>query len=609
MVQGYVYHNSHLEEYRRPFGAVEDGTKVTLSILANKDVRVNLYVIDFEGKVSKFPMDSVQVNGNEALFQGQVDTENLVGVINYYFSLERDFDTIYYGNNESKSGGEGKLYKNSPIPYQITVYKNQYIPSWYKTGVIYQIFVDRFYNGNEDGSITCPKKNSFIYGNWDDNPMYIRNINGAIERWDFYGGNLRGVIKKLDYIKELGATIIYFNPIFEASSCHKYDTADYEKIDTMFGTDDDFKELCEEAHKRDIKIILDGVFSHTGADSKYFNKYNSYKEVGAYQSKSSKYYSWFRFWDYPDKYECWWGIDNQPNVDELNSEYLKYIITGENSIIKKWMSLGVDGWRLDVADELPDQFIKILKKQIREINKDSILIGEVWEDASNKVSYSEKRKYFLGEELDSVTNYPLKDIIINLINQNITVTQFEQKLKSLYENYPKNNFYASMNLLGNHDTERILTLLDEDEAKLELAILLQMTLPGVPLIYYGDEVGLLGGKDPTNRKAYPWGKENNCIYKKYTTFLKLRNNEEALKVGEFKFHSSSNEVLIFERYTEKEIITVIINFSNQDKDAYLPCSSCVGEYVDLLTNTNISFNKNRRIVMMSKKFKIFKKII
>ncbi|MGL4773366.1 MAG: glycoside hydrolase family 13 protein [Clostridium sp.] len=609
MVQGHVYHNSHLEEYRKPFGAVEVGTDVTLSILAYKEMKVNLYVINFEGKVSKFPMTRVEVTGEEALFQKTINTHDLLGVVNYYFSLEKDFNTIYYGNNEGRFGGEGQLYRNNPVPYQITIHQKQYVPSWYKEGIIYQVFVDRFYNGNEDGSITCPKKNSFIYGNWNDDPMYIRNLNGAIERWDFYGGNLKGVIKKLDYIKDLGANIIYFNPIFEAASCHKYDTGDYEKIDKMFGTEDDFKLLCDEAHKRGMKIILDGVFSHTGADSKYFNKFGNYNEVGAYQSKDSKYYNWYRFWGYPDRYECWWGIDNQPNVDELNEEYLDYIVRGENSVIKKWMRLGADGWRLDVADELPDKFIKILKDEIRKINSESILIGEVWEDASNKISYSKKRKYFLGEELDSVTNYPLKNIIIKLINEEIKLEEFIKILSSIKENYPKDNFYGCMNLLGNHDTERIYTVLGEDVDKLTLAVFLQMILPGVPLIYYGDEVGLLGGKDPSNRKSFPWGDENKEVMNTYKKFISIRNEEVALKSGDFKIIGTSNEILIIERQSKGEIITAVINFSNQDQDSFIPCSMCNGVYSDLLSDTSLSFNECRRIRIKSKKFKLFKNLI
>ena len=324
--------------------------------------------------------------------------------------------------------------------------------------------------------------------------MYIKDMDGNIVRWDFYGGNLLGVKKKLEYIKSLGVSVIYFNPIFDSPSCHKYDTGDYEKINPMFGDEEIFKDLCNEAEKIGIKIILDGVFSHTGSDSKYFNKFGNYNSLGAYQSLQSPYYRWYRFNDYPDLYEAWWGFSNMPNIDELNPSYLDYIIRDDNSIVEKWIRLGASGWRLDVADELPDEFIKILKKKLKEVDKDSVLIDEVWEDASNKVSYSRKREYLFGNELDSVTNYPLRQIILDLVRNYIGNKSFIRRYLSLKENYPKEYFYSTMNMLGNHDTERVLTMLNNSVELLKEAVAIQMTLPGVPLIYYGDEAGLTGGK-------------------------------------------------------------------------------------------------------------------
>ncbi|MGL5085777.1 MAG: glycoside hydrolase family 13 protein, partial [Clostridium sp.] len=466
-------------------------------------------------------------------------------------------------NNEAL-GGVGCKYENHPVPYQITVFKERKVPSWYKEGIIYQIFVDRFNNGNESGKINNIRKNSMIYGSWEDEPIYIKDETGGIAKWDFFGGNLRGVIKKLDYIKSLGATIIYMNPIFEAVSCHKYDTSDYELIDRMFGSNDDFKELCEEARKIGIRVILDGVFSHTGSDSKYFNKYGNYNELGAYQSKESKYYSWYKFKEHPDNYDSWWGFDNQPNTEELNPDYSNYIISNEDSIIAKWIKLGASGWRLDVADELPDKFIAMIKEKMLSIDSESVLIGEVWEDASNKVSYSAKREYFFGNELDSVTNYPLKDITIQFLLGNVEAKYFSERLMSLYENYPVENFYSGMNLLGNHDTERIFTMFGENIYKLKLAIVMQMTLPGVPLIYYGDEAGLTGGRDPQNRKPYPWGRENEEVLEIYKTLGNLRKEEVALRKGEFKFINAVHDVVIYERsYNDKKIV-IIINPKNKE---------------------------------------------
>ena len=507
-------------------------------------------------------------SGNRALFSVKIDTSNLWGLNKYYFTIKKDDRYFYYGNNNESLGGEGKLYYNNPIPYQITVYEESYIPEWYKEGVMYQIFPDRFCNGNKDRIISCSKKNSFIYSNWDDEPMYIKNRRGEIERWDFYGGNLRGVIEKLQYLKDMGITIIYFNPIFESASCHRYDIGDYEKIDCMLGNEDDFKELCEKAKKLGIKIILDGVFSHTGADSKYFNRFGNYGSVGAYQSRESKYYGWYKFFEYPDGYESWWGFKNQPNVDELNPGYLNYIITGENSIVAKWLKLGASGWRLDVADELPDDFIELLKKRMKEIDKDSILIGEVWEDASNKVSYSVQRRYLYGKELDSVTNYPLRESIIRYTKKEINSSQFVNRIISIYENYPIDNFYSNMNLLGNHDTERILTVLDNNKKMLEFAVTIQMVFPGVPLVYYGDEAGVIGGKDPFNRKTYPWGKEDKDIMRIYKKLISLRNNNEILKKGSFDIEEYNGLVLIKREYRNK-LIRILLNNLNEDREVRL----------------------------------------
>ena len=558
-----IFHNSHELKYRKPFGAIKIGNSIEISIKIDKEVKVYIHTVKFNGYEEDISMDTVfKSEEGDFLYTGIIDTNNSLGLLNYYFKIIYNNNVLYYGNNSDGLGGIGEKYNYKPKLYQITVYNERKVPDWYKEGIIYQIFVDRFFNGNKNGEISSPKRNSFIYATWEDDPMYIKNDKGNIMRWDFYGGNLKGVKEKLEYIKSLGASIIYMNPIFEAASCHKYDTGDYKKIDGMLGTDEDFKELCEEARKIGIRIILDGVFSHTGSDSKYFNKFSNYEEDGAYQSKESKYYDWYRFSSHPDNYECWWGFDNQPNVEELNDGYVNYIIKDNNSVIEKWMKLGASGWRLDVADELPDKFIEMIKDKMIEIDDESVLIGEVWEDASNKVSYSNKREYFLGRELDSVTNYPFRDMVIGFICGNITSKTFIKKIMSLLENYPIENFYSSMNLLGNHDTERIFTKLDEDIELLKLAIVIQMTIPGVPLIYYGDEAGLLGGRDPQNRKPYPWNRENNSILNWYKLIGNIRNSELCLKKGSFKLITLSENVLAYEREYEEEKIIILVNPSN-----------------------------------------------
>ena len=590
-----IFHDSHNSELRNPFGAVSVGVKVRIRLWTSKKCSAYINLINFYNNQIEIQMKEIGWNSllNNLIYEIEVDTSNNIGLIYYYFRVNYCGRDIIYGNNIEALGGVGQVYFNEPVSYQITIYNKQEVPSWYREGIIYQIFVDRFFNGEDEGKVLNPKKNTFIYGNWDDSPMYIKDVDGNIARWDFYGGNLLGVKKKLEYIKLLGVSVIYFNPIFDSPSCHKYDTGDYEKIDPMFGDEEIFKDLCSEAEKLGMRIILDGVFSHTGSDSKYFNKFGNYDSLGAYQSLQSPYYRWYRFNDYPNLYETWWGFSNMPNVDELNPSYLDYIIRNNNSVIEKWISLGAGGWRLDVADELPDEFIKILKKKLKEVKKDSVLIGEVWEDASNKVSYNRKREYLFGNELDSVTNYPLRQIILDLVKNNIGSKYFIKKYLSLKENYPKEYFYSTMNMLGNHDTERVLTVLNNNVNLLKEAVVIQMTLPGVPLIYYGDEAGLTGGKDPSNRKSYPWGKENKDILEFYKKISAIRVSEEALRNGEIEFLKFNNGILAYERILNKDRIIIVVNII--EKEEKILINNVDGKLLDLLDKDKEYIVKNRSI--------------
>ena len=605
-----IFHDSHNIQLRNPFGAVTIGTKVRIRIWTSKKCSVYINLINFYNNQVEVQMNEIGWNGyvNSWVYENEIDTSNCFGLIYYYFRVNYCGRNILYGNNIESLGGEGQTYFNDPKSYQITIYSNEKVPNWYKKGIIYQIFVDRFFNGNKEGKVLNPKKNTFIYGKWDDDPMYIKDEQGNIVRWDFYGGNLLGVKKKLKYIKSLGVSTIYLNPIFDSPSCHKYDTGDYEKIDPMFGDEEIFKELCSEAEDLGMRIILDGVFSHTGSDSKYFNKFGNYNSLGAYQSLESPYYRWYRFNDYPKLYEAWWGFSNMPNVDELNPSYLDYIIRNNNSIIEKWLKLGASGWRLDVADELPDEFIKILKKKLKEVKAEGVLIGEVWEDASNKYSYNRRREYLFGSELDSVTNYPLRQIILDLVRNYIGNRYFIKKYMSLKENYTKEYFYSTMNILGNHDTERVLTILNNNISLLKLAVVIQMTLPGVPLIYYGDEAGLTGGKDPYNRKAYPWGKENKDILNFYTKISNIRASEEALKSGEIKFLDFNNEVLGYERLIGNEKIVVVVNTMEKKENISLYDVNDGNTVIDLMSNDKRYEVKNSQIEieLKSHEYKILK---
>ena len=603
-----VVHDSQSIKFRKPFGAVEVGQRVKLSIKVNREIVVAVELIQFDGTRLNMGMQKEYLNNGEFRYSVEIDTSDALGILEYYFILIDGYDRLYYGNNDEHLGGVGQIYNYNPMPYQVTIYEKSHIPNWYKEGVVYQILIDRFYNGNEGDTINFPKENSFIYGRWNDSPMYINDNSGKVARWDFYGGNIKGIMRKLDYIKSLGSNIIQLSPIFKSSSCHKYDTGNYELVDEMFGTNDEFKELCEVAESKGIKIILDVVLSYTSSDSKYFNKLGNYDGVGAYQSPNSKYHNWYKFSKYPYQYESWWGINERPNVNSMKKSYVDYIIESDNSIIKRWIDFGSSGWRLNVIDELPDEFIELIRKRMQEISKDTVLLGDIWDDASNKISYSKRRKYLQGKEVQAVTNYPLRECLINFTKGYITSNRFKQRIMSLYENYPRESFYGNINVVGTNDTERILTVLDENFELLKLLVVIQFTLPGVPLIYYGDEIGLKGGKEPDNRKSYPWGKENKELIDFYKVVANIRNSENSLKKGDLNIYETDSSVFAFERNYENEKIIVLVNVSNEQK--LIKDINLNGYYANLFNdNEKYKFiGENSIISVFPNNFKVLRKI-
>lgn len=554
-----IIYDSWMESHKKPFGALEIGEDININVEAISDVKEIYLILETNEDIRKEIKMENKSNGIFTIDKYKFEKENIYF---YYFkSIEGEtLDVKYYG--KSYDCGECVEYHdiNYINKYQITVSRKTESPKWFKEGILYHIFVDRF---NRTGKINNPKKNSFIYANWEDTPMYIKNKENEVIRWDFHGGNLKGIISKLNYLKGLGVTVIYLSPIFKSQSNHKYDTGDYKTIDPMFGDEEIFKELIYKASKKGINIILDGVFSHTGDDSIYFNKYGNYDSLGAYQSKNSKFFSWYNFKDYPNEYDCWWGVKSLPNVNEIENSYMDYIIRDKDSVIKKWMNYGVKGWRLDVVDELPSKFLETLKKETLNIDNESVIVGEVWEDASNKISYSERRKYFLGNQLNGVTGYVFKNIVVEFLKGNINSQDVYNRFMTIKENYPKDAFKSNLNLLGTHDTRRILTELNEEKELLKLAVFIQMTFEGVPYVYYGDEAGLIGETDPDNRRTYPWENEDKDILNFYKKIIKERKNNKLLSSGETKFLKLSNQnILGYIRYIKTDKILVLINRSN-----------------------------------------------
>ena len=608
-------HNSQLTLYREPFGACKTESTVTLRLFSAEKVAAVCVISDKE-----FPMEFFSEKDGGFLYECSFTLPSSPTLLFYYFRAENEGGTTYYGNNSQMLGGQGESCDRVPEKmFQITVYdKNFSTPDRMKNSVMYQIFPDRFHRG----------KDTPVHGirrNWCDEPYYRREQFG--EEYlsnDFFGGNFDGIIKKLPYLKELGITSLYLNPISKAFSNHRYDTGDYDIPDETLGTTEDFSALCAEAEKEGISIILDGVYSHTGADSKYFNKYGNYDSIGAYQSKDSPYFTWYSFEEYPEKYDSWWGFKTLPNVNELDKAYTDYIIENPDSVINKWLDRGAMGFRLDVADELPDEFIALLRAELKKTNPDALLIGEVWEDASNKISYGKRREFLLGHELDSVMNYVFREALLAYLLDCDSLS-FSRKLMSLIENYPPHSLYTAMNLISSHDVPRALTVLsgapdfrtltrEEQhdyvippiplhiaERRMVLAICMQMTLPGIPTIYYGDERGMTGYADPFNRCPVDWENKNETLFNQTKLLSNFRNKNDCLRTGFYKTIYEEDGILGYIRYTENGkdafgkpctdgSILIIINPIDGYRDFSLSLNGYGDSIFDALSGEKISDN-------------------
>jgi len=560
---GQIHYNAWQLEFKRPFGALQAGNNVQFSVKVDCQsvTQVAVGVTKLDENTVFYPL--TQDENEPGRYTGEIKITTS-GLYHYYFRVRRENDTALYLGHLHGGTGKETTDISKVEPFQLTCYDRQVPrPEWYRNAVFYQIFPDRFANGNPHGEIDGKKPNTFLYATTADRPMYIYDENHKIARWDFYGGNLRGIIAKLPYLKRLGVTALYLNPIFEASSNHRYDTNDYLKIDPMLGTEEDFKTLITMLHENDMHLILDGVFNHVGKNSRYFNAGHLYGEqTGAANDKNSSYYEWFNFKHYPDQYDCWWGVDDLPTVNKDNPSYQQFIYGERGSVLTKWNDLGVDGWRLDVADELPDDFLRAIRRNLDRYD-DRILIGEVWEDASSKVSYGHRRSYVSGDNLYGTMNYPLRQWVINFLQGHGELAKVGEDLLTLVENYPRNFLLDCLNNLGTHDTERILTVLNQSVPMVKIAFALLFNLPGIPCVYYGDEAGVEGGKDPDNRRYFPWGRENTELQKTVHYWSDIRQECEALKEGQTGVMVAGNEVLGLIRYTSDRATLLLVNRKNQ----------------------------------------------
>lgn len=582
--------NSRDKQYKSKYGAVESGSSVSFRLLLPYTSGAVCYSAhlfiknDFTGEVTVHDFTGTDRYSDEGRWWELEYEAEEPGLYWYWFEYDGPWARLHIYKGPYSNG-----YLTDQVScWQLTVYEKGYrTPERFKGATIYQIFPDRFYaSGSQKKNVPRDR----ILRPWGEDPYWRPDEQGIVRNNDYFGGDLQGIREKLTYIRNLGINVLYLNPIFEAHSNHRYNTADYSKIDPLLGTEEDFVRLCEEAHRLGILVILDGVFSHTGDDSIYFNKEDRYDSLGAYNSQESPYYDWYSFQHWPEEYESWWGFETLPNVNELQQSYVDYI-TGEDGIIAKWLKLGADGWRLDVADELPDAFIEKIHDRVKATKPEAIVLGEVWEDASNKIAYSCRRKYLLGRELDSIMNYPFANAIIEYLRWG-DADRFLEKILTITENYPKEIVDVLMNMLGTHDTARILTRLAGEDCegqdrewqsshfltpeqrnlgmqKERIATALQFTLPGIPSLYYGDEAGMEGYKDPFNRGCFTWDHIQTELSSWYTWLGLLRKTCPVLKEGQFVPISGSQGVIAYAR----------INEEHPDKTA-------VGDALVIITNAN-----------------------
>ena len=578
--------DAEIDFYKSIRGAIAAGDSLRLRVLLPRSFSVSACTLaltrDGVG-TERIPMQWEYTDGVEEWWQASFPIRE-TGLYFYHFEYTTAWGTsVLRRIRDTQRGGV-----DGTGDWQQTVYpRGFHTPDCFKGGLIYQIFPDRF---NDSGK---PKENvpkdRVMHKNKGDIPVYLPDAHGRIRNNDYYGGDLAGITEKLDYLLSLGVTVIYLNPVAEAHSNHRYNTADYKKVDPLLGTTDDFRALCNAAHEKGIKIVIDGVYSHTGDDSVYFNKYGRYPDLGAYQSKESPYYGWYTFGATRDRYACWWNIDTLPEVKEEDPGYMEFI-TGKDGVIDFWLSLGADGVRLDVADELPDVFLDRVRIAVKRNGEEKLLLGEVWEDASNKISHGGRRRYFDGRQLDGVMNYPFRSAIIEFA-LTADAERFMREVNEITDHYPPEAMHVCMNMLGTHDTERIITALSGvdltrksrvSQAKLKLegealrtaknllkmCAVINYALPGIPSLYYGDEAGMTGAKDPFNRGFYPWGHEDHKLVGFFQTLGAFRKSFDVLKAGGFYPLSAEMGCIAFLRYEEGEKRVAVIANNNPNEITY-----------------------------------------
>ena len=575
--------------------------------LVEKHNNGNKYLISVELPLDRYWYDDMYFvieKGNEKIpvklnhkenkdgkiyFEGEIFLDTRA-IYRYYFSYYKDGKLCFHKKKD--------LVKHNPIRDEMFKMSVNYdVPDWAKGKIMYHIFLDRFNRGSSEKLIPMKRRN--IHEGWNED-MQIGPDKDGIWNNDFYGGDLKGIVEKLDYLESLGVGILYLSPIVWSQSNHRYDTSDYEVVDPYAGSNEDLKLLCEEAHKRGMKVILDAVFNHTGSDSKYFNKFGSFNEVGAYQSESSPYSSFYRkhYHNGREYFDYWWGFDNLPECNCYSNEWREYIL-GVGGVIDKWFDLGIDGLRLDVADELTDDFIEGIRIAVKRNREDGFILGEVWKNPMRMGrGYIES-----GRGMDSVMNYPLVDALLRYFKYG-DVHKISYIINDMLNEYPEETIYALMNFTSTHDISRAINMFgcesefspyeewywdpvdnshehcknykmskeDYERAKeiYKAYISVLGFLPGNLSIFYGDEAGIEGLGNLANRKTYPWENEDKDLVEFFTSIGKVRASNSFLEQASLNVFKINRDYMMFERVNGDDKVLFAVNRSDNEVDFKIP---------------------------------------
>lgn len=563
----------HITDVPYAYGKDLDTLSIVLRTAKNDIKKCELYYKDRYDWKNDFNVIEMYIKNRTDLFDYyHVDISVDRNRYRYYFKLiDSDRNTFYID--------ERGIRNNEIDRKEATAFQYPYIAKgdlynqvqWLQESVVYQIFVDRFFNGDSS-----------------NDPPNVMKWGEDVTGTSMFGGDLKGIINKLDYLIELGIDLIYLTPIFKSSSNHKYNIKDYFVVDPQFGDIEDAKELVKQCHKRNIKIIFDAVFNHSGDD------FFAFEDI-IKKGKKSQYKDWYLVDSYPiDKervnyYTFANNVYEMPKLNISNKDVTRYLL----NVAKFWIDeVGIDGWRLDVCDEVNHEFWRDFKKTVKEAKHDAMIVGEIMHEATS---------FLKGDQLDSIMNYPLKGAMIDFFAKRaISVQEFSEILAQNRVIYMESITRQLWNLFGSHDTQRFLTECNNEIKRMQLAIAFQFCYLGVPYIYYGDEIGLDGGEEPLSRKCMIWDKEKQKreLFDLYKKLIKIRKENSELIYGEYNEIYCSNNVIVFERFYNDNKIIVAINNNEIEVEVEL---NLYKNFRELLNSNNIEIEKNLVLAPMESK--------